>query len=112
MGNIKDKDEMDLIDMLIDLTGIRNITEQDEIDIGTMQTVVVQTHIDDEIESLEQITKAIDSGTENIKEQYMNNRDTENTIDNINDDVNEKLVEEQMMENCGTENLSSHNNLD
>jgi hypothetical protein len=36
MGNIKDKDEMDLIDMLIDLTGIRNITEQDEIDIGTM----------------------------------------------------------------------------
>ena len=36
MGNIKDKDEMDLIDMLIDLTVIRNITEQDEIDIGTM----------------------------------------------------------------------------
>ena len=63
--------------------------------------MVVQTHIDDGIESLEQITEAIDSGTENIKEQYMNNRDTENTIDNINDDVNEKLVEEQMMENCG-----------
>ena len=89
MGNIKDKDEMDLIDMLIDLTGIRNITEQDEIDIGTMQTVVVQTHIDDEIESLEQITKAIDSGTENIKEQYMNNRDTENTIDKISRGTND-----------------------
>jgi len=39
--------------------------------------VVVQTHIDDGIESLEQITEAIDSGTENIKEQYTNNRDRE-----------------------------------
>jgi hypothetical protein len=35
--------------------------------------VVVQRHIDVGIESLEQITEAIDSGTENIKEQYMNN---------------------------------------
>ena len=35
--------------MLIDLTGIKNIREQDEVDIGTMQTVVVQTHIDDGI---------------------------------------------------------------
>jgi hypothetical protein len=35
--------------------------------------VVVQKHIDDGIESLEQITEAINSGTENIKEQYMNN---------------------------------------
>jgi hypothetical protein len=51
--------------------------------------VVVQTHIDDEIESLEQITKAIDSGTENIKEQYMNNRDTENTIDKISRGTND-----------------------
>jgi len=34
MGNIKYKDEMDLIYMLIDLTGIRNIREQ--VDIGTM----------------------------------------------------------------------------
>ena len=64
MGNIKYKDEMDLIYMLIDLTGIRNIGEQDEVDI-----VVVQKHIDDEIESLEQITEAINSGTENINEQ-------------------------------------------
>ena len=104
MGNIKDNDEMDLIDMLIDLTGIRNITEQDEIDIGTMQTVVVQTHIDDGIESLEQITEAIDSGTENIKKQYMNIRDPEN--------VNEKVDEEQLMENCGKDNLSAHNHLD
>jgi len=38
MGNIKNmyKDEMDLIYMLIDLTGIRNVREQDEVDIGTM----------------------------------------------------------------------------
>jgi hypothetical protein len=33
MGNIKYKDEMELIYMLIDLTGIRNIREQDEPDI-------------------------------------------------------------------------------
>jgi hypothetical protein len=37
--------------------------------------VVVQTHTDDGIESLEQITEAINSSTENIKEHYMNNRD-------------------------------------
>jgi hypothetical protein len=36
MGNIKYKNEMDLIYMLIDLTGIRNIREQDEVGIGTM----------------------------------------------------------------------------
>jgi hypothetical protein len=30
--------------------------------------VVVQKHIDEGIESLEQITEAINSGTENIKE--------------------------------------------
>jgi hypothetical protein len=36
MGNIKYKDEMDLIYMLIDMTGIRNIREQDEPDIGIM----------------------------------------------------------------------------
>jgi len=36
MGNIKYKDEMDLIYMLIDLTVIRNIREQDEVDNGTM----------------------------------------------------------------------------
>ena len=42
MGNIKCKDEMDLIFMLIDFTGIRNIREQDELDIGIMQSVVVQ----------------------------------------------------------------------
>ena len=42
----------------------------------------------------------------------MNNRDTENIIDNNNDNVNEKVVEEQMIENCGMENLSAHNNLD
>ena len=85
--------------MLIDLTGITNIREQDEVGIGTMQTVAVQTHIDDGIESLEQITEAVDSGTENIKEQNMNNRDTENIIGNINDNVIEKVVQEQMMEN-------------
>ena len=73
MGNIKYNDEMDLIYMLIDLTGIRNIRKQDEVDNNTMQTVVVQTYIDDGIESLEQITEAIDSSTKNIKEQYMNN---------------------------------------
>jgi hypothetical protein len=33
MGNIKYKDEMELIYMLIDLTGIRNFREQDEPDI-------------------------------------------------------------------------------
>ena len=67
MGNIKYKDEMDLIYILIDLTGIRNIREQDEPDIGIMQSVVVYKHIDG-IESLEQITEAINGGTENIKE--------------------------------------------
>jgi hypothetical protein len=36
MGNIKYKDELDLIYILIDLTGIRNIREQDELDIGIM----------------------------------------------------------------------------
>jgi hypothetical protein len=36
MRNIKYKDEMDLIYMLTDLTGIRNIREQDEIGIDTM----------------------------------------------------------------------------
>ena len=55
--------------MLIDLTGIRNIREQDEPEIGIMQSVVVQKHIDDGIESLEQITEANNSSTENIKEQ-------------------------------------------
>jgi septation ring formation regulator EzrA len=35
--------------------------------------VVVQKHIDDKIQSLEQIIEAINSGIENIKEQYMNN---------------------------------------
>ena len=59
---------MDLIYMLIDLTGIKNIREQDEPDIGIMQSVVVQKHIDDGIESLERITEAINGGTENIKE--------------------------------------------
>ena len=53
--------------------------------------MVVQTHTDDGIESIEQITKDIDNGTENIKEQYMNNRDTENIIGNINDNVIEKV---------------------
>jgi hypothetical protein len=43
--------------------------------------VIVQTHIDDGIESLEQITEAIDSCTENIKEQCMNLRDPDNIID-------------------------------
>jgi hypothetical protein len=89
---------------MIYLTGIRNITEQDEVDIGTVRTVVVHKHIDDGIESLEQITETIDSGTENIKKQYMNIRDPEN--------VNEKVDEEQMMENCGMENLSAHNHLE
>ena len=36
MGNIKYKDEMDLIYMLIDMTGIRDIREQEEPDIGIM----------------------------------------------------------------------------
>ena len=36
MGNIKYKDELDLIYILIDMTGIRNIREQDEPDIGIM----------------------------------------------------------------------------
>ena len=75
--------------LTIYLTGIRNITEQDEVDIGTVRTVVVQTHIDDGIESLEQITEAINSGTENIKEHYMNNRDKENISGNINDNVSQ-----------------------
>ena len=54
--------------ILIDLTGIRNIREQDEPDIGKMQSVVVQKYIDDGIESLEQIAEATNGGTENIKE--------------------------------------------
>ena len=73
--------------MLIDLTGIWNIREQDEVDIGIMQSVVVQRHIDDGIESLEQSTEVINSGNENIKERYMNNRDNENITGNINDNV-------------------------
>jgi hypothetical protein len=36
MGNIKYKDEMNVIYMLIDMTGIRNIREQDEPEIGKM----------------------------------------------------------------------------
>jgi ribosome biogenesis GTPase A len=44
-------------------------------------------HIDDGIESLEQITEAINSGNENIKERYMKNRDKENITGNINDNV-------------------------
>jgi len=36
----------------------------------------------------------------------------ENITGNINDNAIEKVVEEQMMENCGMENLSAHNNLD
>jgi hypothetical protein len=52
MGNIKDKVEMDITDLLIDLIGITNITEQDEVDIGTMETVIEQTHNDYGIESL------------------------------------------------------------
>jgi hypothetical protein len=37
MGKNKYKDKMDLIYMLIGLTGIRNnIREQDEVDIGTI----------------------------------------------------------------------------
>jgi hypothetical protein len=36
MGNIKYKDKMNVIYMLIDLTGIRNIREQDEPEIGIM----------------------------------------------------------------------------
>jgi len=53
--------------------------------------VVVQKHIDDGMESLEQITEAINSGTENIKVQQkwttVNNRDKENIAGNINDNV-------------------------
>ena len=69
MGNIKDKDEMDITDLLIDLTGITNITEQDEVDIGTMETVIEQTQNDYGIESLEKTKEAIDGGMENINEQ-------------------------------------------
>ena len=76
-----------------------------------MKTVVEQTHNDYGKESIEQNTEAIDGGMENIKERYMNNKDTENTIDNNNDSVNEKVVLEQMIENCGMENLSAHSNL-
>ena len=35
--------------------------------------MVVQKHIDDGIESLELFTEAINNGTQNIKEHYMNN---------------------------------------
>jgi hypothetical protein len=48
---------------------------------------VVQKHIDDGIESLEQSTEVINSGNENIKERYMNNRDNENITGNINGNV-------------------------
>jgi hypothetical protein len=36
IGNIKYKDEMDLLYMLTDLTGIRNIREKDDVGIGTI----------------------------------------------------------------------------
>jgi hypothetical protein len=48
--------------------------------------VVLRTS-NDGIENLEQITEAINSGTENIKEHYVNNRDKENIVGNINDNV-------------------------
>ena len=51
-------------------------------------TVVLRTS-NDGIESLEQITEVINSGTENIKEHYMNNRDKENISGNINDNVSQ-----------------------
>jgi DNA-binding PadR family transcriptional regulator len=41
----------------------------------------------DGIESLEQITETINSGTDNIKEYYVNNRDKKNIVGNINDNV-------------------------
>ena len=44
-------------------------------------------HIDDGTESLEQITEAIDCGTENINVQNMNSRNKENIAGNINDNV-------------------------
>jgi hypothetical protein len=50
--------------------------------------VILRTS-NDGIESLEQITEAINSGTENIKEHYVNNRDKENIIGNINDNVSQ-----------------------
>ena len=51
-------------------------------------TAVLRTS-NEGIESLEQITEAINSGTENIKEQYMNNRDKENIAGNNNDNVSQ-----------------------
>ena len=51
-------------------------------------TAVLRTS-NDGIGSLEQITEAINSGTENIKEHYMNNRDNENIAGNINDNVSQ-----------------------
>jgi hypothetical protein len=53
--------------------------------------VVVQKHIGDGIESLEQITEAINGGTENIKEHYMNNSEQQGQREhrNINDNVSQ-----------------------
>jgi hypothetical protein len=41
----------------------------------------------------------------------VNNKDKENITGYINDNVL-MYVKEQMMENCGMENLSAHKNLD
>ena len=51
-------------------------------------TAVLRTS-NDGIESLEEITEAINRGTENIKEHYMNNSDKENIDGNINDNVSQ-----------------------
>ena len=53
-------------------------------------TAVLRTS-NDGIESLEQITEAINSGTENIKEHYMNNSEQQGQREhrNINDNVSQ-----------------------
>ena len=65
--NEQDKDEIDIMGLLIDLSWLGNV--KDEVDIGTMETVIEQTHNDDGIESLEQIAEFLLSG-EQLNEEF------------------------------------------
>jgi hypothetical protein len=74
MGNIKCKDEMDLIYIYVDWTDwnkeyqrTRRSWHWYNVDFGSTNTLMMG------IESWEQITEAIENGTENIKVQNMNN---------------------------------------
>ena len=90
--------------MLVDLTGIRNIREQDEVDIGTMWQYKHTLMMEQKAQNRSQrpLTAVLRTSKNNTRTTGI-----ENITGNINDNVIEKVVEEQMMEN-----LSGHNNLD